>query len=213
MIIQLSRILHVLGTHELMCRKSCRMVKLRISVSEMISILKRVFQLVSILHGTVIITLQTVSHFAVQRVNCVMMLAEATMVIAKGRTTNLGRGGVWNSVHFLPLFFHTWFPPIYFLSAFLRFLCLSPYLFLLDLFFISYLLFFLLYTLVYLQVCLISLFVYYLLLFFLFGLSPCLFWKPRHSSDANTGRYKVLKPKRRLICKYCFRASNEFYSV
>ena len=68
---------------------------------------KRVFQLVSILHGAVIITLQTVSHFAVQRVSCVMMLSEATMVIAKGRTTNLGRGGVWNSVHFLPFFFHT----------------------------------------------------------------------------------------------------------
>jgi len=107
MTIQLSRILHVLGTHELMCRKSCRMVKLRISVSEMIYILKRVFQLVSILHGAIIITLQTVSHFAVQRVSCVMMLSEAMMVIAKGRTTNLGRGCVWNSVHFLPFFFHT----------------------------------------------------------------------------------------------------------
>jgi hypothetical protein len=71
------------------------MVKLRISRSEMIYILKRVFQTVSILHGAVIITLQTVSHFAVQRVTCVMMmLSEATMVIAKGRTTNLGRGSV-----------------------------------------------------------------------------------------------------------------------
>jgi len=147
----MSRMWHVLGTHELMCRKSCRMIKLRISVSEMIYILKRVFQLVSILHGAVIITLQTVSHFAVQRVSCVMMLSEATMVIAKGRTTNLGRGGVWNSVHFLPFFFHTWFPPIYFLSAFLLFLSLSriclllliPSLFLTSCSFFSIVLFFL----------------------------------------------------------------------
>jgi hypothetical protein len=52
------------------------------------------FQLVSIRHGAVIITLQTVSHLAVQRVSCVMMLSEATMVISKGHATNLGRGGV-----------------------------------------------------------------------------------------------------------------------
>lgn len=139
MIIQLSRILHVLGTHELMCRKSCRMVNLRISRSEMIYILKRVFQLVSILHGAVIITLQTVSHFAVQRVSCVMMmLSEATMVIAKGRTTNLGRGGVWNSVHFLPFSFILDFLLFTsYLLFFVFFLYPRIWLFLHDPFFIS----------------------------------------------------------------------------
>ena len=161
MTIQLSRILHVLGTHELMCRKSCRMIKLRISVSEMIYILKRVFQLVSILHGTVIITLQTVSHFAVQRVSCVMMLSEATMVIAKGRTTNLGRGGVWNSLHFLPVFLHTWFTSYLFFFFFSLYPRICLFLLISSLFrtwfsFFSILFFFL-------QVCLISLFMYYLL--------------------------------------------------
>ena len=199
MAIQLSRILHVPGTHELMCRKSCRMAKLRISVSEMIYILKRVFQLVSILHGAVIITLQTVSHFAVQRVSCVMMLSEATLVTAKGRTTNLGRGGVWNSFHFLPFFFHTWFPPVYFLSAFLRFLSLSPY----SCISTWSLLYFLPAFISSLYPCFFCKCAWFpcsrttYLLLFLFCLTHCLFWKPRHSSDANTGWYKVLKPKRR----------------
>lgn len=96
-------------------------------------------------------TLQTVSHFAVQRVSCLIMLSEATLVISKGRATNLGRSGVWNSVRFLPFFFSTWFPPMF--TSYLLFLILYPspclfLLFLLDPFFISYLFLFLLYTLV-----------------------------------------------------------------
>jgi len=162
MIIQLSRMLHVPGTHELMCRKSYRMVKLRISVSEMIYILKRVFQLVSILHGAVVITLQTVSHFAVQRVSCVMIQSEATMVIAKGRTTNLGRG-----VYGTPFTFFRFSFILDFLlftsfcfSSFSLSLCPLILLLLLYPFFISCLLFFLLCTLVFFwQVYLISLFV------------------------------------------------------
>jgi len=193
MTIQLSRMLHVLGTHELMCRKSYRMVKLRISVSEMIYILKRVFQLVSILHGAVIITLQTVSHFAVQRViSCVMILSEATMVIAKGRTTNLGRGVcVWNSVHFLPLFFHTWFPPIYFFLLFFLFSLYIPlffYCFFIPSLFLACFSFFSVPLFFFFGKC--AWFPCSLVAFLSFLFIPFLFCKPRHSSDANTGYIK-----------------------
>ena len=64
-------------------------------------------------------------------------------MISKGRATNLGRSGLWNSVRFLPFFFHTSFLPM--LTSYLLFfiLYLSPclfLLFLLDPFFISRLL-------------------------------------------------------------------------